>query len=167
MPSSIAHGLAAAGIGALLAPRPVPRGYWVAGIGLATLVDLDAIGRPFGWGDVALLGGHRALTHSLPFAIAAGILVTWLCFWRTETPGRIAVYLVLATASHGLLDLLTPYGAGVALLAPFSDARVLSPWQPFTGVVEVFGIWVPLAVVLLLRGRAPAGLSIAQREEMK
>jgi membrane-bound metal-dependent hydrolase YbcI (DUF457 family) len=76
------------------------------------LLDLDAIGRPFGSGDVAWLGGHRALTHSLTFAAALAIAgVAGACRgpqWQGRRLGAWA-YLALAFALHGALDALTTY----------------------------------------------------------
>jgi inner membrane protein len=43
---------------------------------------------------------------------------------------RLTSYLVLAIASHGLLDGMTTGGLGVALLAPLSNTRYFFPWRP-------------------------------------
>jgi inner membrane protein len=152
MPSSLTHAGAAVAIGAGFAPPGTPRRYWVAGVLCAVLPDLDAIGRPFGYGDLAFLGGHRALTHSVSFAIAVGVVVALLAFRDPHQPCSrtwLATYLALATASHGLLDLLTTYGAGVALLSPFSAVRFQSPWQPIGSLLDevVYGL-VPLALCI-------------------
>src|SRR5947207_10154757 len=69
MPSSIGHALVATAIGAPLAPAAPTRRYWIAGVLCAVLPDLDAVGHPFGWGDLGFLGGHRALSHSISFKI--------------------------------------------------------------------------------------------------
>jgi inner membrane protein len=153
MPSSLTHAAAAVAIGAAFAPTPMPRRYWVAGILCAVLPDLDAIGRPFGLGDVALLGGHRAVTHSLSFAIAVGVIVALVAFGdplRTYNRVTVAAYLALATASHGLLDLLTTYGGGVALLSPFSELRFRSPWQPLgaSPLDEIIYGLIPLLLII-------------------
>jgi membrane-bound metal-dependent hydrolase YbcI (DUF457 family) len=98
----------------------------------AALPDIDAIGRPFGGGDVAWLGGHRALTHSLLFAAALSALlsVTVLRLASGVQP-RLVLWLALtlAIASHGGLDSLTTYGEGIQFFAPFTDARYWSPWR--------------------------------------
>jgi membrane-bound metal-dependent hydrolase YbcI (DUF457 family) len=44
--------------------------------------DLDASGRLWGSGDVQWLGGHRAFTHSVVFAVVFGGLLS-LTLWRT------------------------------------------------------------------------------------
>jgi hypothetical protein len=56
MPSSVAHAFTALVIGAAIIPRPVPRRVRIAGVACAVLIDLDAIGRPFGYPDVAWVG---------------------------------------------------------------------------------------------------------------
>lgn len=156
MPSSIAHGLAAVALGAGFFPAERSRLYAAAAAG-AVLIDVDAIGRPFGLGDVTWLGGHRGLTHSLPFAAAlAAVAVTAMCragHWRGRRLGAWA-YFAFAFALHGGLDAFTTYGSGVMFLAPFSAYRIKAPWQPFSGILpEVVGIWVPALCVIWYRRR--------------
>lgn len=151
MASSIGRALAAAAIGQPFAPRSPTRRYWIAGTLCAVIPDLDAIGRPFGWGDVSWLGGHRAFTHSISFALLLGLAVALIAFRNaTYAPARnrIALYLIAATASHGALDLLVSYGAGVALLSPFTDHRFVSPWRPIGDLNEILYIWLPAALVV-------------------
>ena len=157
MPSSIAHALTAVAIGTVVLPRErLSRLHLIAAAG-AVMLDLDAIGRPFGLGDVGWLGGHRAITHSIPFALTLA-LFTVLSRWRQQNDlsrGRVLMVLAFAFMSHGLLDTLTSYGEGVMLFAPFSLARISSPWQPISGVAaEVVGIWLPASVLLLLHHRS-------------
>ncbi len=128
----------------------------------AVLPDIDAVGRPFGWGDLAFLGGHRALTHSITFALLLGLTVAAVAFrearWQERRP-RIAAYLILATASHGLLDAFAGYGEGVEFLSPFSAARYTAPWRPLLGLNEIAWIWLPalLIIVIAWRLRRPDG----------
>ena len=154
MPSSVAHGLAAVALGALFYPAERARLYGAAAAG-AVLLDIDAIGRPFGLGDLTWLGGHRALTHSLLFAaILAAILVLAACRgldWRGRRMGAWG-YFALAFALHGALDALTTYGDGVMFFAPFSASRYKAPWQPFHGILpEVVGVWLPALAILWYR----------------
>jgi membrane-bound metal-dependent hydrolase YbcI (DUF457 family) len=158
MPSSVAHGLTAVALGAGFYPAERLRLY-AAAAGGAVLLDVDAIGRPFGLGDVSWLGGHRALTHSLPFAAAlAAAGVVAMCRgpdWQGRRLGAWA-YFALAFALHGTLDALTPYGDGVMFLAPFSAWRFKAPWQPFDRIIpEVIGVWVPALVIIWYRRRGP------------
>ncbi len=147
MPTSVSHALAAGAIGAVMAPATTTRRYWIVGVACAVVVDISAVGRLFGYPDIALFGGHRALTHSLPFAVALGAIAAIVFFrGRTWTGNRwrVAGYLMLATASHGLLDLLTTRGQGVGLLMPFNGVRYESAWRPVQGLNEIWIVWLPL-----------------------
>jgi len=160
MPSSVAHGLAAVALGAALYPAERARFYAVAATG-AVLLDVDAIGRPFGVGDLTWLGGHRALTHSLPFAATLALIaVAVACrgtHWQRRRFGAWA-YFALAFMLHGALDAFTSYGEGVMFIAPFSTWRYKASWQPLHGILpEIVAIWVPALSVLWYRRRhAPA-----------
>lgn len=156
MPSSVAHGLAAVALGAALYPAERPRLYAVAAAG-AALLDVDAAGRPLGLGDIAWLGGHRALTHSLAFAAALALAaVAVACrgaHWHRRRLGAWA-YFALAFALHGAADAFTTYGEGVTFLAPFSAWRYKAPWQPFHGILpEIVAIWVPALCIIWYRRR--------------
>ncbi|MGH7636627.1 MAG: metal-dependent hydrolase, partial [Gemmatimonadaceae bacterium] len=140
MPSSIAHGLAAGAIGTAF--FPAERALYVAAVAAAILLDLDAVGWLFGRGDVAFLGGHRGLTHSLAFAAVLTVALVALLYRGTvaHSKWRLALCLFLAIASHGALDALTTYGAGIRFLAPFSAERFKFPWQPIDAMLpEVIG----------------------------
>jgi membrane-bound metal-dependent hydrolase YbcI (DUF457 family) len=157
MASSIAHGLAATALGAGFYPAEPRRLYAAAAAG-AILSDIDAIGRPFGLGDLTWLGGHRALTHSLPFAAALALAaVAVSCrggHWRGRRVGAWAFF-ALAFALHGALDAFTTYGEGVMILAPFSAWRFKASWQPFDGIVpEFLAIWVPTLCIIWYWRRA-------------
>jgi inner membrane protein len=153
------------------APRGIPRARLaMAAACVAVLPDLDvasfALGIPYP--DPL---GHRGFSHSLPFAAVSGVLAALLVA-RPDTPGwwRAAALLVLAAASHGLLDALTDGGLGVGLFVPFSDARFFFPWRPlsvspigaaafFRGrasevlLSELAWVWLPTAVLLALAAR--------------
>ena len=45
--------------------------------------------------------------------------------WRRSLP-----FLFLAALSHGLTDMLTDGGKGIAFLWPFDDARMFAPFRP-------------------------------------
>ncbi|MDX5152520.1 MAG: metal-dependent hydrolase, partial [Acidiferrobacterales bacterium] len=83
---------------------------------------------------------------------------------------KIFAYLFIAMASHGLLDMFTDGGLGIALLWPFDHARYFWPqqvitvspigmsffsgWGLRTLVSEFFWIWLPslFAAVCLFAG---------------
>jgi inner membrane protein len=119
MASSWTHAVGAIAVASTLVPRATPSRAWIAIAVCAVVPDLDAIGRPFGAGDVAWLGGHRALTHSIPFAVAlAAILCLTILRSVSGVTTRLLLCLALslAIASHGLLDSLTTYGEGIQFL---------------------------------------------------
>ena len=130
MPTVLSHAVFGA---ALYVPfrHRVPRHVALLGAFAAVVPDFDVIGFRLGI-EYADALGHRGLTHSLTFA---GTLAAVIVFARSRSlPSRARLpawlYLALATASHGLFDALTNGGLGVALLAPFSNARFFFPWQP-------------------------------------
>jgi len=124
--------------------RITTRLLWGAAIA-AVIPDLDAVGRPFHRGDVAWLGGHRADTHSIFFALLVGAAVWIFGRWSPQRERRIiASYVTVVILSHGILDALATYGEGVAFFAPISMTRWKAGWQPFNGiVVEVLVLWLP------------------------
>jgi inner membrane protein len=155
MASSVGHAIVAVAVGTAFTKRPEPRRYWAAGVLCAVLIDIDAIGRPFHRGDIAMLGGHRAFTHSVLFAILLALAVTFTAFrdarWNGRH-GRLVAYLALATLAHGAVDTLASYGSGVAFFYPFSLTRYQSVWRPLKALNEVYWIWLPaLAVIAGLR----------------
>lgn len=141
------------------------------GLIFAILPDADVIG--FGLGiDYADSWGHRGATHSLIFAAAAALFATALL--RPGRYGVAALYLFVSMASHGLLDMLTNGGLGVALYWPFETARHFAPHTPIAvspiGVSdfingrgikvlysEAIWVWIPLTLV------AAAGYGIRKR----
>ena len=167
MPSAITH----AAVGLALAPafwRPgAPRRLWLLGALAAAAPDLDVIGFRLGvdYGDLL---GHRGLSHSLCFAaLLAAALLPLSRAGPGFSPRRAWLYLFLASASHGLLDMATDGGLGVALFAPFSAARMFFPFRPIAvsplGVHAFFGargaaviasealwVWLPAAAFAAL-----------------
>ncbi len=123
--------MAAIAITSALVAKPAPRHAWALAALGAVLPDVDAIGRPFGRGDLLVLGGHRALTHSLLFAAVFGLLAVMLLRRSDPTLGaRLWLCFFVAVASHGALDATTSYGEGIEFLAPWSSRRFWAPWHP-------------------------------------
>jgi inner membrane protein len=139
MASAFTHAIAAAALGSVLLPGS-PR-LIALGALCAAAPDLDVVGFRLGIAYADVLG-HRGLTHSLPFALLAALLLSSLLPRVAEhsaggalakpaaTRVRCVSYLFCAIASHGLLDALTNGGLGVAFLAPFSEQRYFFPWRP-------------------------------------
>jgi inner membrane protein len=88
----------------------------------ANLPDLDTVTGLFVPGDQALLL-HRGITHSLFFALLAGLLLAYLFSkWYPRIGyGAFALFFCLEIGLHDLLDTCTSYGTG--LLEPFSHKR--------------------------------------------
>jgi inner membrane protein len=130
--ASLGHvivGLAAARIAR---PHDGARARLYTAIGLATLSllpDLDVIAFRFGIPYEAPLG-HRGASHSLLAAVVLGPLVAWLWTRRPLSLRATAVLCTAVLASHGLLDMLTDGGEGVAWAWPWSAARDFFPWRP-------------------------------------
>ena len=132
MASAFAHAAAGAALWPLLRTTRAPRHTWAIGAVLATLPDLDVIGFRVGVLYRAPLG-HRGLTHSLIVALIVGTTLAWVIArqWRSlRDQLLLSAYLILALATHGLLDAMTSGGMGVALLAPIDDTRYFFPWRP-------------------------------------
>jgi inner membrane protein len=139
----------------------------LVGAACAIIPDLDVIGWQFGLRSDHMLG-HRGLTHSIAFAATLSALLTCTLF-RSSYPDLwvVFLYLFLSTLSHPLLDMLTNGGRGVALFAPFSNARYFFPWRPIEvspigvrrfissrGVQIILSeckwVWCPAAVVAII-----------------
>ncbi|HEX8160390.1 MAG TPA: metal-dependent hydrolase [Pyrinomonadaceae bacterium] len=167
MPTIFTHAVAATAISRSWTRGPAPPRFWVLTALCAMLPDADVLGFAFGIGYGDALG-HRGLTHSLAFALCAGLAVVAAAFREVETFSRrwwslVACFFV-ATASHGALDALTNGGRGVAFFAPFDATRYFFPWRPievspiglgfFTGrgveVIESEVVWVWTASLALV-----------------
>lgn len=158
MPTILSHAVTAVAIGSTCAPAVLPRRMWILGAFAAMAPDLDVIGLASG---VPYEGfwGHRGFFHSLSCAIMLAVILTVGANRQSARRGWILAYLVLAIASHGLLDACTDGGLGIALLSPFDDTRYSCPFQPiavarigtafFTResfpviISELMWVWIP------------------------
>ena len=82
--------MTAVALAAVLVPKPVPSRFWITVAVCAVLPDVDAIGRPFGWGDLEFLGGHRAFSHSLVFAASVSLVVVAFLLPSRSGSGALA-----------------------------------------------------------------------------
>jgi inner membrane protein len=139
----------------------------VVGAACSVVPDLDVIGRKFGIRSNHMLG-HRGLTHSIAFATALAAILTHTLFRSSHLdPWAVSLFLFVSTLSHAFLDMLTNGGQGVALWAPFSNARYFFPWRPIEvspigvrrffsrrGVLIIWSefrwVWLPSAGVYIL-----------------
>ncbi len=171
MPTPISHAAVGFAIAAWTEPRMPTRRACIVAAACAALPDIDAIGWPLHIPNTSLFS-HRAITHSLTFALVAAVAATIVCFRGTPwTPrrARIALVLGLALVSHVCLDALSTYSVGVEFFAPFSQKRFRFPWTPLgapggsvLGQLAQEAIFILLPAVLvgwlgIKARRAPAG----------
>ncbi len=163
MPTLLSHPAVPIALGLGLGRAVVPRPLLVAGVAASILPDLDVVAFRFGISYADQLG-HRGMSHSLTFAVVVALLgALALRRWRVPV-GTSLWFLFVASASHGLLDMVTTGGLGVALLWPWSAERFFAPVQvirvsPLSprafltsrGLAvlgsELLWVWLPAAVV--------------------
>lgn len=173
MPTIMTHAIVPLALAVAVGPKHISRDVAIMGAVLAILPDADVLGFNFGihYGDE---WGHRGATHSLMFAllVSAGISIAW----KEVRTTIAACFLAFAMASHGLLDMFTDGGLGIALFWPYDEARHFAPATPLrvspiganffsmrgieTLWSEVIWVWIPAAIVaasgLALRRRFPS-----------
>jgi inner membrane protein len=131
VPTPFSHAAVGFAVGTWGAPVPPSTRVCIAGAACAALPDIDVL-----WSSglpASSPFAHRALTHSLVFALCAAFAVAAIFFRRErgQPPAtRIGLVLALALLSHSLLDSLSSYSLGIAFFAPFSEHRFRSPWTP-------------------------------------
>jgi len=132
VPTPISHAAVGLAIGAWTSPRPATVRVCVAAAACAALPDIDVLLWPLNLPDTSPFA-HRALTHSLVFAVTAALAIAFLFFsderWKASRT-RIALVLVLALLSHSCLDALSTYSLGIGFFVPFSEQRYRFPWSP-------------------------------------
>ncbi len=171
MPTPISHAAVGFAIAAWTQPRMPTRRVGIVAAACAALPDIDAIGWPLHIPNTSLFG-HRAITHSLTFALVVAVAATLICFrgsqW-TQVRGRMAIVLGLALVSHACLDALSTYSVGVEFFAPFSQQRFRFPWTPLgapggsvLGQLAQEAIFILLPAVLVgwlgIKARRPAAI---------
>ncbi len=129
MASLVGHAVAAAALGSVMLDPEEGLQARGVGMGLACIPDLDVVAFSLGI-PYAHAWGHRGATHSALMAMGLGLLALRILPAATTPRSRLGAYLILATLSHGLLDMATSGGLGVALGWPLSEARWFWPWRP-------------------------------------
>jgi inner membrane protein len=161
MASIISHAAVPLALGIGLGRKNIPRPLMIAGVAASMLPDADVILFRFGT-TYADPWSHRGASHSLFFASLVGLAAARL-MRRVAPPLLTFVFVTIAGASHGLLDMLTNGGHGIALLWPFSTDRYffvarpiqVSPLAAHRFVIraaavartEALWIWAPAIVV--------------------
>ena len=147
---------------------------------LAVAPDLDGIPYLLGLTVKGHLLAHRGVSHSLAAAMLLGALAAT---WMTRVAPIVCrrwvgcwLYFTIVTASHGLLDMATNGGSGIALFAPFVNHRMFWPMRPisvspirpaslftpfgFRAIAsELLTLWT-LCGALLLATRVPGGATV-------
>lgn len=147
---------------------------------LAMFPDLDfttaALGLP-----IDSPYAHRGALHSLFVALLIAAAASAAAPRLGITRPRAALLAGAAVASHGLLDLFSDAGTGVAMLWPFSNERFLAGWRPIPAIsvngglltghnavivalelAVLLPVWLPGVALLLRRLRA-----LPDREEAR
>ncbi|HSI88981.1 MAG TPA: metal-dependent hydrolase [Pyrinomonadaceae bacterium] len=173
MPTIFTHPAVPIAIGYGLGSNIIPPRLIVAGIAASVIPDLDMLAFKFG---IAYSHdfGHRGASHSLAFAALLGFLAALIAPWLRARRLTAFLFVTASAASHGLLDMLTNGGLGVALLWPYSGDRLFFPWRvievsPFSlwqflglkgwRVVgsELLWVWLPAAIAFVILAIATAG----------
>lgn len=129
MPTILTHAAVPLIAGWGLGTRRVPLRLILAGMVAAMLPDADVLGFRFGIPYDSPFG-HRGFSHSLAVAALIGLAAA-LGARRLASGPRVAfAFVAISAASHGLLDMLTNGGRGVALWWPLSEARLFAPFRP-------------------------------------
>jgi inner membrane protein len=168
VPTIISHAAVPLALGVGLGEKRIPRALLITGIAASMLPDADVILFGFGatYHDV---WSHRGFSHSLGFALlvafAAAVLLR-----KAAPPLTTAAFVSVGMASHGLLDMLTSGGHGVAIFWPVTADRYFYDWRPIQvapivgpGFVdrfasravallktEVLWIWLPAGIVAVV-----------------
>lgn len=132
MPTILSHPAAPLAIALAAGTKVIPPRLLIAGVVTCIVPDADVLGMTFGIAHDHDLG-HRGFTHSLLFAATLGAAAACAASALQTTWLTAFIFITLATASHGLLDMLTNGGSGIALFWPLSAERYFFPWQ----VIEV------------------------------
>lgn len=128
MPTVLTHAalplIAAWGLGPGRVP---PRLAWAAAA-VAVIPDLDVFGRFVGI-PVESVMGHRGASHSAAAALGLAMLASCITVRPVRWSLR-ALFLFLSALSHGLADMLTDGGKGIALFWPLSSDRMFFWFRP-------------------------------------
>jgi inner membrane protein len=160
MPTIISHAAVPLAIGAGFGNRRIPRPLLLTGAIASMLPDADVILFRFG-ATYDSAWAHRGFSHSIGFAVVLG-LVAALAFRSRVKPLGAFAFVAFAAWSHGLLDMLTNGGHGVAILWPATAQRYFFDWQPIqvspltmsrfatrlsrVAITEFVWIWLPALV---------------------
>ena len=166
MPTILTHAAVPLAVGLGLGAGVIPVRLLIAGVIVSILPDLDVVAFHLGFPYAHDLG-HRGATHSLLFAAIIALLGSTAISYFKASISRTFSFLLLAAASHGLLDAFTNGGMGIAFFWPFSSARYFAPVQVIevsplslsrifsvrmgeVFISELLCVWVPCLLLMML-----------------
>ncbi|MES2296599.1 MAG: metal-dependent hydrolase [Pseudomonadota bacterium] len=128
MPTIFTHAVLPIALGIGLGARRIPRRLMAAGAVAAMLPDFDVLAFKLhiAYADTF---GHRGATHSIAFALLVGAAAMLLARRLRARPSVVFLFMAGSAFSHGVLDMLTNGGLGVALAWPLSNERLFLPWR--------------------------------------
>lgn len=132
MASAFAHALMAVTVGKTFSDKFTGTKFFLLGVFCSVIPDADVV--MHNWVEYDSFFGHRGFFHSFFFCAILAIFITDT-FYRNEkmfskTSWMYIIYFFLCGASHGLLDMLTSGGLGVAIFSPFYNERFFFGWHP-------------------------------------
>ena len=130
MPMTTTHALVPLAAALALTKRPVPWKLVAAAAFAAAAPDIDGLSKHFLHMPPWSMYSHRGATHSLFVALAAGLVAALFHRRLDVRPLTAGIVIAAATASHGLLDMMTDRGMPVAYLWPLSSVRLFADWRP-------------------------------------
>lgn len=152
MPTILSHPAVPLAIGLGLGAQVISRRLLLAGVTASVLPDMDVLAFRVGISYSHELG-HRGMSHSLAFAFMLGLLALLFAPQLRATRMTAFLFILVAAASHGLLDMFTNGGLGVAVLWPFSDDRFFFPVQ-----------FIEVSPLSLRRFFGPSGVQVLSSE---
>jgi len=152
MPTIITHAVVPIAMALALGKKRIEPRLLVLGVVASMQPDIDVLAFRLNIA-YAHAFGHRGASHSVFFAFLLGGLGAFLAPRLGLARIKAFTFITLSAASHGLLDMLTNGGLGVALWWPWSNERYFLPCP----VIEAS----PLS---LRRVFGPAGLNVLRSE---
>lgn len=130
MPMTPTHALVPIAAALAFSDRPVPWRIIAAATLAAALPDSDWAMHHFFRAPDSSIYSHRGAAHSLFAALAVGLIAAGLHRHLKVRALTAGVVVAAAMASHGILDMMTESGRGVAYLWPISSIRLFADWRP-------------------------------------
>jgi inner membrane protein len=124
------HALLPLAVAAAVVRRRVPWRLIVVASLAAAAPDIDGAFKHFFGVPPHSIYSHRGATHSVFAAIVIGLIAAAFHRWLRVPALTAGAAVGGAAASHGLLDMMTDGGQGVAYLWPIRSFRLFADWRP-------------------------------------